>query len=304
MENFTRLKNASLDVAQLYALSSRDDFERYSERILNCACEFDFRVVPGELNERRSTIFAHLQRVRWCRCRHCPLCQWARMAKWRAKFFQGLSRLQLKYPRHKWLMLTLTVRNVDVDRLRFQVQQMSQSWNRLVSRHSLSIPGYIRSLEVTRSATGQAHPHYHVLLLMPPDYFTNSYLSHQEWVSLWRGSARLDYSPVVHVKSIYSRAAQPWLDALLEVVKYSVKPADLAADAAWLYEITDGLHRTRAVSVGGLVSKYVSQKEIDRIDSSLSSGDEVSQFGVPLHLSWCNEDKSYLFTRFGDFQFA
>ncbi|MBE9124901.1 MULTISPECIES: protein rep [unclassified Coleofasciculus] len=293
MDNFDSLKQYSLGIVASYLASERPDFQRYAERILNCAPRFDFRLIPGEL--RGDTLLAHIQNVRWCRCRQCPLCQWAKVSKWRAKFFRGFSRLHSDFSNYRWIFLTFTVRNCPVDRLRLQIDSMAKGWHRLLSRRSVSPSGYIRSFEVTRSQTGEAHPHYHALLLMPPEYFSESYLNTEQWVQFWRESANLDYDPVVYVRSVQRRGNQGWVDALLEVVKYSVKPSDLAVDAEWLYAITDQLKKTRSVTVGGLVSQYVSQKQLDAIESNLTAGDEQAQVGIPVSLEWNHLEDYYEF---------
>lgn len=127
--------------------------------------------------------------------------------------------------------------------------------------------GFIRSVEVTRSKTGDAHPHFHALLLMPTSYFGPGYLSHEKWVKLWREALRVDYDPSVHIKAVKPKPgadpASAMVVAVLETLKYSVKESDLTTDAAWLYELTTQLHRTRAVAVGGVLSGFLSDTEPD-----------------------------------------
>lgn len=294
MTDFTSLKNSANQIAGYYALSDREDFHRYADRMINCAPAFDLRVVPG-VDNSSGTLLAHIQKAYWCRVRHCPLCQWARVSKSRAKFFQGLTPLQSDYPRYRWLLLTLTVRNVPVNQLALMCELMAAGWHRLMSRH-LAIVGYIRSLEVTRSDIGEAHPHYHALLLVQPRYFSDKYLNFEQWALVWKQSLRVDYLPVVHIKRVTRHRGQTWIKALLEVVKYSVKPSDLVVDSDWLYEVTDQLYRKRAVTVGGLVADYVSQAVLNRIDLSLRSGDEQSQLNISAYLDWDYLEQAYDFS--------
>ncbi|HBL11646.1 MAG TPA: hypothetical protein DD379_09600 [Cyanobacteria bacterium UBA11162] len=292
MDNFDRLKRESITIAGHYALSDRQDFKRYAERIINCAPNIRFRVQPGEISP--GVLLAHIENVRWCRVRQCPLCQYAKVCKWRAKFFQGLTRLSREYPNYRWLFLTLTIKNCSIDTLKVNIRQMSSSWYRLLNHRSLEmIVGYVRSLEITRSDCGEAHPHYHVLLLMPSEYFSEGFLKTEDWVRLWRKSARLDYQPIVHVKAVKSGYSQSFLDGLLETVKYSVKPSDLSIDANWLYLFTDQTHRLKSITVGGLVSQYIHQRSIDQIDSTLVTGDEKRQAGVLGAFCWNCQNELY-----------
>jgi hypothetical protein len=59
------------------------------------------------------------------------------------------------------------------------------------------------------------------------------------------------------------------LEAVLETLKYSVKPDDLIGDKKeikeedkeWLVELTSQLHKTRAVATGGILKEYLKQLE-------------------------------------------
>ncbi|MEQ8464447.1 protein rep [Coleofasciculus sp. E1-EBD-02] len=295
MDNLGALKRDSIRVAGFYSLSDREDFQQYAERILNCSGHFDFRLEPGQVDGR---MFAHIQRASWCRCRWCPLCQYARISKFRARNFKGLTRLMADNPDLCWIFPTLTIRNCEIGDLRSQLRLMSAGYHRLVRTLSRRpwLRGYLRSLEVTRSELGLAHPHYHVLLLVSSDYFQNDqFLKTEDWVNLWRRSARLDYQPYTFVRKVFSRPHQLPIKALLEVIKYSVKPADLTDDADWLYELTDQFHRQRSLTVGGLVSNYVSQRQLDKIESEMKTGDEQNQDGLPCSLHWNYRREKYDF---------
>jgi plasmid rolling circle replication initiator protein Rep len=39
--------------------------------------------------------------------------------------------------------------------------------------------GWLKSLEITKSDDNHCHPHYHIMLLMPPRYFRPG------WISFW-----------------------------------------------------------------------------------------------------------------------
>ena len=70
------------------------------------------------------------------------------------------------------LFLTLTVRNMPVCELRDALQHMNKSWQRLIKRKEFkAVQGWIRTTEITRGKDGSAHPHFHILLMVPPSWF-------------------------------------------------------------------------------------------------------------------------------------
>ena len=62
--------------------------------------------------------------------------------------------------------------------------------------------GWVRAVEITRGRDGSAHPHYHCLLMVPPTYFQADYLKQSEWAWLWQECLRVNYRPVIDVKTV------------------------------------------------------------------------------------------------------
>ena len=91
------------------------DFEQYANRIDFCSQLLDFKLTPdtdvGELKLKLSA-------ARFCRVRHCPVCQWRRSLMWKAKAFKVLPSVVKDYPTHRWLFLTLTIKNCPIVELR------------------------------------------------------------------------------------------------------------------------------------------------------------------------------------------
>lgn len=281
MDGLDELKRQSIKVSGFYAMSERDDFFSYAERILNCANHLDFAMqnVQGDL-------VGFINNVCWCRCPQCPLCQWAKIGKWRAKFFQGLRRLYFENDVNV-VFVTLTSRNCWIEGLRDELEVMASAFNRFLSslRRSGMILGYIRALEVTRSLSelGNTHPHYHVMFFIRGGQrVSKQFLDDMEWSKLWARSLQVDYQPVCKAK--FCRSGD--LKSILELVKYCVKPSDLSSDADWLYELTDQLYKKRSLTVGGIVSQYVKQSTLNRIENEGRSGDEQNQDGLPASLDW------------------
>lgn len=187
---------------------------------------------------------------------------------WRARFFQALPKIAEDYPTARWVFLTLTVKNCPLTDLRDTLKVMGEAWNRFSRRRGFPALGWVRSVEVTRSGDGSAHPHYHCLLMVPASYFGKGYLKQADWTQLWQEALRVDYTPIVNVKAVKARFKPKSGDvqsevaaAICETLKYSVKEADLVADAEWLSELTKQLHKTRAIALGGVLKEFLSEEE-------------------------------------------
>jgi plasmid rolling circle replication initiator protein Rep len=215
---------------------------------------------------------------------------------WRARFFQAIPKVLEDYPTARWLFVTLTVKNCPLEELRDTLGQMNKAWNRMVLRKQFPALGFVKSVEVTRSANGEAHPHFHCLLLVSSSYFGGQYIKQEEWRVLWQQALRADYLPVVNVKAVKPRQGEPTNGvaiALLETLKYGVKESDLMHDAAWLTELTKQLHKTRAVSVGGVLKQYLSEEEPeDLIHTETEEQDEPSG-DVSVWFGWREMVKRY-----------
>lgn len=269
------------NASQVQALYQKSEFQQYAARIQECSQRLGFAFQAQDSGELK----LRLQQAKFCRVRHCPVCQWRRVLKWRAKFFTAVPKVMEAYPNARWIFLTLTVRNCPVSELRDTLGQMNKAWNKLVQRKQFPALGFVKSAEVTRATDGQAHPHFHCLLLVKPSYFSGqNYVTQAQWSELWQQSLRADYLPIVDVRSVKPRysTTNTVSHALLETLKYTVKPDDLLHDAAWLQEITKQLHKTRAVSVGGVLRDFIDDKEPDDLvhideDEPESESDSTAQ---------------------------
>jgi hypothetical protein len=179
---------------------------------------------------------------------------------------------------------------------------MSKAFHRLTGYKEFPGVGWVRSLEVTRNAaTGAAHPHFHVLTMVKPRYFSGGdYVKQQRWRELWQRALKIDYLPVVNVKVVkHDKSKSDSLDGMigsvLEVLKYSVKESDLVADAEWLVELTEQLHKIRAVAPGGVLRDFLREDEPEdliRTDDDYPS-DEVLQLMPELWFGWREKLRRY-----------
>jgi hypothetical protein len=112
---------------------------------------------------------------------------------------------------------------------------------------------------------------------------------------------RLEYLPVVNVKAV-----KPKLDkltglqddigqAIVETVKYSVKESDLVADENWLVELTSQLHKTRAISIGGVLKSILKDEEEDDDLIHIDETDKeiVEDDALKLYFGWRESVKRY-----------
>jgi plasmid rolling circle replication initiator protein Rep len=245
------------EIVQKLYLSS--ELPQYGQRMAQCSNQLGFILEAKDQGEARF----RLKQARFCRVRHCPTCQWRKCLVWRARLINALPKVLEARPKARWIFVTLTVRNCPLTELRATIDGMNKAWSRLVKRKDFPAIGFLRSLEVTRNPeTGEAHPHFHALLMVNSSYFKTGYVSKQKWRELWGSCLKVDYLPVVNVKVAKDKTGQDSaIHAVLETAKYSVKEEDLTFSVEWLQELTIQLHKTRAVNVGGILKDYLKDDE-------------------------------------------
>jgi hypothetical protein len=193
-----------------------------------------------------------------------------------------MNRILVDHPGKRFIYLTLTVKNCELSRLGDTITHANQAWQRLLKRPQFKALGWLRNLEVTRSAIGEAHPHFHALLMVAPGYFAHDYLNQKDWVALWRSCLRVEYDPSVRVNVVKPRKKittdtsdtesqldEGLLKAIRYTLKYTTKPEDLINTdtsvsqdmQAWLVGLTEQLHNKRAIATGGLFKKYLSDSD-------------------------------------------
>lgn len=240
-ESFTIHKANAIEIARLYGLPSERGllgfmsgnrtvlYEAYAKKILDCG---------GWLKFVKKKDGWKLADARFCKTPFCPMCQWRRCLKWRGKFLELIPMIEGKYPTHRWVFLTLTVRNCGLHDLRGVLTHLNGSFNRLSKLKNFPFDGLVKSVEVTRvwdcyhkgiylgrhgtkwivqwewknrlplelEPTDEVHPHLHVCGLVPNGYFGGKgYINHAEWTEMWQRSLKVDYTPIVNVKAVKAR---------------------------------------------------------------------------------------------------
>lgn len=213
---------------------------------------------------------------------------------WKAKAYKVLPRIVEKFPTHRWLFVTLTQKNVPIRELRATLQQMSCGFQRLVQLKAWPAEGWLRSTEVTKGRDGNAHPHFHCLLLVPRSYFGKNYIKQADWVEMWRKSMRLDYNPVMDVQAV--KCGDHPSSLVPELLKYCTKESDLVADREWFLELTRQMHKLRCVATGGVLKDYLRELEEEPEDLiGESEEDEVDEGS--LFFGWKRPEKKYRMMR-------
>lgn len=179
--------------------------QRQAARMRQCAQSLEFGWVIEETET--GLLRLKLKAARFCRVRHCPICQWRRALMWVARFYHRFPKIYADHPELRYVLITLTVRNCAVSELRDTIRDMNAGWQRLTQRKSWPAVGFVRSLEITRGRDGKAHPHFHCLLAVPPGYFGKAYISTAKWAAMWQEALRVDYTPICDVRAVKPK---PW----------------------------------------------------------------------------------------------
>ncbi|MHC5727957.1 MAG: protein rep, partial [Nostoc sp.] len=244
-------------VLHYYAKADEHYFQQYAWRMRMCSELLKFQLVP---DESEGILKLKLLDAQFCRVRHCPVCQWRRSLMWKARAYKILPQVVTDYPKHRWLFVTLTVKNCQIEELRENLDSINKAFKRFTELKAWPGKGWVKSTEVTKGRDGvSAHPHLHILAMVPPSYFSHGYLSHAKWVALWQQCLRIDYQPMIHTSAI-AKHHNPSL-LIPEILKYQVKESDLVGDREWFLELTRQLHKSRAIAVGGILRQYMRELE-------------------------------------------
>ncbi len=235
-----------------------------SQRMFECGSFLKF-VVDGQGNKR-------LIGATFCRDRMCPSCQKRRSLVVFHQVKQVCISVQLSFPTMRYLLLTLTVPNVKSNELSKEISHMTKSFDRLMKRAEVkrSTKGYFRALEVTYNGErDDYHPHFHVLVAAPSNYFTKNYIKQSRWLELWRESTKYPNITQVDVRPIKPNPKRKDSTAIesaaAEVGKYSTKPSnytckmpsgDYMASKKVVRELAAGIRSKRLIGYGGVLKEH------------------------------------------------
>jgi len=280
-------------VAKIY--SDSFEFEKLFERMEECSGHLQYSEV---LNRETGEVGIKLKTARFCRVRHCPVCQWRRSLMWKARFYKKIPDVEQEYKSARWMFLTLTVENCQIEDLRETIKIMNKSFIKMIQRKHFKKYnlGFIKTTEITRAKDGKAHPHFHILLLMNSSYFKYGYLKTNNWAELWGDCLNVNYLPVVDVRMVKAKKGSdksPISEAVAETLKYAVKPADMIKDPEWFKELTRQVHKLRFVSTGGIL-KDLFKEDVSEEDLLLLTEEEETDKELRiLNYNWFKNEKNY-----------
>lgn len=232
----------------------------------------------------------HLHEAAFCRERMCPMCQWRRSLKVFTQVSQVMDRVLLDAPNLTPIFLSLTQRNVSAESLQNEIQGIMNGWHLFMNHWTIKkrVQGYFRALELTRSKSARRdfHPHLHAILMVDERaYFKGAdYLKTRDFGRLWRTCCKLDYDPIVDIRSVKTATrsgAMPMHKAAAEVAKYSVKDADIITDNERetdeaVEAIGQALKGRRLYAFGGIMKRIAKELEVEDV----GEGDLVHVEGV------------------------
>ena len=219
-----------------------------------------------------------------CHQRLCPICNYKKSTiTW-----HKINSIVEMLPDKKWILITLTVKNVKSKQLDNAINSMLKSFRRMINRNTWkkSIKGGFRSLEVTYNAEKDSyHPHIHILCCVDSDYFTTEkYIDFDELRQMWQQSAKLDYHCNVDIRAIKEAEKK---NAVAEVAKYAVELSSVlegnitAKRQEAIETIFHSIHGRRLIAMFGAVKAKAKELLID-----LDSEEESTTGTMKYFIEW------------------
>lgn len=267
------------------------EFQKYSDRINDCAQLLGFGLVP---DASVGSYRLKLRTARFCHVRTCMVCSWRRSLMYKARAYKALPNFIVDYPTVRYLFVTLTLKNCQIIDLKQSVLSLNKAFSRLTKIKEFPAMGYIKTVEVTRGKSGDAHPHLHILMAVKASYFSTGYISKLDWCRFWKRAAKVDYTPILDVQAIKVKDSPVGL--LSEVIKYQTKPNDLIfSDRGWFLEYTRQIKGTKAFALGGLFKEYFKELEKEETsDEMIGNSEEQDQVDEgELFFNWRSKEKKY-----------
>lgn len=259
---------------------------RKYERVSECGGRLMFL----ECSEQPDQHPKRLLKAHFCHVRLCTMCGWRKSQLVAQQVRLVCHEAVQREPTLRFILLTLTVRNVGEKELGAELDHLFDAWDRFSRRKLFRgvVVGWFRALEVTYSwERHDYHPHLHVLLAVCGSYFVGRcYVKQAKWQELWKEAGRLEYEPSVDVRVVKAKKEQTIGGASGEVAKYVVKPeAYLKGPKAERDEVVRvldvGLKGRRLRSYGGRLREIWKElKERGEVEDEENS-DRIEVVEVP-----------------------
>lgn len=287
--DWQNLKLKSIAVSKAFKVDNHYWLAR-TERMFDCGSVLQYAI--NTAGERR------LYRANFCKDRMCPACQKRRSLVVFHQVKNVCSAISKDFPTYKYLLLTLTVPNVEIEHLPAKISDMAKAWKRLTLRKEFTsaAKGWFRTLEVTYSVKrDDYHPHYHILICVPSGYFKKTYITQERWLELWQHAMKDDSITQVDVRAIKPNPKKQGSDAIssaaAEVGKYATKPSDylikipckeryIAVEKV-VQDLAEGLNRRKLVAFGGIMLDYSKLLKLQDVESDsidlVNTGEDTNQ---------------------------
>lgn len=279
-----------------------DELEyKISENIFSCA-----EILRYKQQEDGSL---KLYQTWFCKNKLCPICNWRRAMKYSYQTSLIVDEAIKRFPKGRFLFLTLTVKNVVGTELNQAMSEMTKAFNRMTRYKKVdkNMLGYIRATEVTQNEErDDYHPHMHILIFVKSSYFSgagDNYLSQNDWTDLWKKAAKLDYTPVVNIKAVKPQSKNEhdpngMKKAILETAKYPVKPMEFDSENIEVVrDLYEGMYRKRLISFGGIFKEIRKELDLDNIEEgdliNTSDDDTTSNTAKEIVAIWNWDRQNY-----------
>jgi len=270
------------DSFQRLSFSKHSNYDSKALRVAECGTFLTFkRFEDGNLK---------LHTANFCKVRLCPMCQKRRSMKIFGQVSKVMDKLQ-ENNKYKFIFLTLTIKNCVADELASVIDKLFYSFNKLTKKKEFktAVKGYFRALEVTHNSDEDTfHPHFHCVLVVNNSYFTdtNYYISQSKWVDIWKQCLKVDYLPVVDVRT-FKKSKKGIGKEVAEVAKYAVKPGEYLKKPPKVFENIPEVRKKfeewtdylvsvydkclanrRLVAFGGIMKKVHKELNLDDVNTS------------------------------------
>lgn len=290
LEYLSQLKLSAQEVAGHFLADSNT--LRDGMRILECANR-----LQTYSDEAYGTFFD----TWYCKHRSCPICQWRKSLRYCSKVHRTLDQ-NPSLLQDKWIFLTLTVRNCEVDDVRASIEHMNQAFRRLMNREfwKRHVHGGIRFVEVTESFFGNgrlntmsAHPHFHCLLKVSPSMHAGvNYVSEMQWAEEWQQALQAHYLPIVNVRRMAGEG-RDLRNKIVSATRYSMKPRVNTHARSWFLEAARQMRGLRLVEPFGDIRALFTDLDDEALSGSAEGHDQIRQNHSPSVHFWDDSSGSY-----------
>lgn len=296
-------------VAKIY--SGDEMFIRRGDRMFECSQRLMFAPKVSRLTGEMKFALRHGE---FCHVPFCPVCSRRRSLRWMRRLWEALPVLLAERPTARWIFLTLTLKNPPIENTRETLKLMNAAWQRLIKRKEFSpVLGWLRTTEITYGMVpGCCHPHFHVLLMVPPSWFTRDYVKQERWIELWSECLRVDYSAGADVRTVKLKKGRELPEGVtlpdvhrmalesgvIETMKYTVKCSEIVRDPEWFLGLARQTYGMRMIATGGML-KEILQVDKPETDEDLimadepATPDEFEEQAFWLAFDWRRDERLY-----------